>query len=91
MQTKLNAIGQPITYKRPMEGTFSEGESLLYETALEDAESALAVITEIQNGRTNEDDEIAKPLAHTHVRTILEMSTYLERSLAILEALEEGL
>ncbi|MDS0243044.1 MULTISPECIES: hypothetical protein [unclassified Haloferax] len=90
MPSNENVCGQRIDYELPSPEGFSESTAAHYERAYSEVENALAIITEIQNERTNEDGEIAEPLSLTQVRTILEVGTPLERSLAVLNALEDS-
>lgn len=90
MPSKQNVCGQRIDYELPTRECSSESTAAHYESAYSEVENALAIIAEIQNGRTNEDGEITEPLSLTQVRTILEVGTPLERSLAVLNALEDS-
>jgi hypothetical protein len=76
--------------RTPPQGDLPERKASQYERAYSEVENTLAIIAEIQDERTNEDGEITEPLSLTQVRTILEVGTPLERSLAILEAVEGG-
>jgi len=90
MPTNSNVCGQRIDYENPTREDFSEHQAKLSEEAYSEVENSLAIITEIQNERTNEDGEISEPLTLTQIRTILEVGVSLERSLTILEAIEGG-
>jgi hypothetical protein len=90
MPINSNVCGQRIDYELPTQGDLPERIASQYERAYSEVENTLAIIAEIQDERTNEDGEITEPLSLTQVRTILEVVTPLERSLAILEAVEGG-
>ncbi|PSQ27808.1 hypothetical protein BRD03_06245 [Halobacteriales archaeon QS_9_68_17] len=88
MPSTENVCGQRIEYETPSYGDLSENQSDLYDAAISEVENTLAIITEIQNERTDENGEITEPLTLTQVRTILEVGVPLERSLTVLDALE---
>lgn len=90
MPSKQNVCGQRIAYENPTRERLSENEADLYEDAYSEVEDTLAIIAEIQNERTNEDSKITESLTLTEVKTILEIGVPLERSLTVLEALEEA-
>lgn len=90
MTSNVNVCGQRIAYENTEHDTLSENEASLYDAASSEVENTLAIIAEIQNERTNEDGEITNPLTLRQVRTILEVGVPLERSLTVLEALQES-
>lgn len=90
MPTNSNVCGQRIVYENPTRESLSEHQAKLSEEAYSEVENTLAIIAEIQDERTNEDSDIAAPLTLTQIRTILEVGVSLERSLTILEAIQDG-
>lgn len=79
--------GQRIDYEPPTRESLPEHELDLVEAAYSEVENTLAIIAEIQDERANDDGDITEPLTLTQIRTILEISVQLERSLTVLEAL----
>jgi len=90
MPSNANVYGQRIAYENTEHDTLSEKEASLYDTASFEVETALEVIDEIQEERTNEDGEITDLLTLRQVRTILEVGIPLERSLTVLEAPQDS-
>jgi len=90
MPTNSDVCGQRIVYENPTRESLSEHQAKLSEEAYSEVEDTLAIIAEIQNERANEDGEISEPLTLTQIRTILEVGVPLERSLTILEAIQDG-
>lgn len=84
-----NTRGEEIAYETTTD-TLSEGEERLYTDAIRDIENSLAIIAEIQNERVA-GDKIKEPLTRPEANTILEVGASLERSLAVLNTVEEGL
>lgn len=89
MPSTENVCGQRIDYDLPIRERFSEREEAIYDNAYSEVENTLAIIAEIQNGRTDEDGKISEPLTLTEVRTILEVGVHLDRALTVIEALED--
>jgi hypothetical protein len=90
MPTNSNVCGQRIDYENHTRESLPEHQANLSEVAYSEVEDTLAIIAEIQNERTNEDSDIAEPLTLTQIRTILEVGVSLQRSLTILEAIQDG-
>lgn len=88
MPSNQNVCGQRIDYEPPAQERFSESTAVHYENAYFEVENTLAITAGIQNERTNEDGEITEPLSLLQVKTILEVGTLLQRSLAVLNDLE---
>jgi len=70
MPSNANVYGQRIAYENTEHDTLSEKEASLYDTASFEIETALEVIDEIQEERTNGDGEITDPLTLRQIRTI---------------------
>ena len=90
MPTNSDVCGQRIVYENPTRESLSEHQAKLSEEAHSEVEDTLAIIAEIQDERTNEDGDIADLLTLTQIRTILEVGVSLERSLTILEAIQDS-
>lgn len=90
MPSNSNVCGQRIDYENPTRESLSDHQANLSEEAYSEVENSLAIIAEIQNERTNKDGEISEPLTLAQIRTILEVGVPLERSLTILEAIQDG-
>lgn len=82
-----NTCGQRIDYETPTRESLPEHEADRLRAAYYEVESTLAIISEVQDGRTNEDGDITEPLSLIQIMTIQELSRQLERSLTVLEAL----
>lgn len=90
MPSTDNVCGQRIDYDLPIRENFSDREVAIYDSAYSEVENTLAIIAEIQNGLTNEDGKISEPLTLIEVRTIQEVGVHLDRSLTVIEALEDS-
>lgn len=90
MPTNSNVCGQRIDSENHTRESLPKHQANLSKVAYSEVEDTLAIIAEIQSERMNEDGDITEPLTLTQIRTVLEVCVSLQRSLTILEAIQDG-
>lgn len=85
-----NTTRPRITYEYANSTNLPDRERAIYEMAADSIENSLAILAEIQDGRTNVNGDIERAPTLVELHASTELVGHLEQSITLLEAFDTG-